>query len=67
MMNDTVVFLGPSLPRIEALALLAATYLPPVRKGDVYALLASGVRRIVVIDGIFHSGPSVWPRELLAA
>ena len=67
MMNDTVVFLGPSLPRAEALALLAATYLPPVRKGDVYALLASGVRRVVIVDGIFHSGPSVWQRELLAA
>jgi hypothetical protein len=65
--RDTAVFLGPSLPRSEAQAILAATYLPPVRKGDIYALLTSGVRRIVVIDGIFHSGPSVWQRELLAA
>lgn len=62
-----MVFLGPSLPRGEAQTILDATYRPPVRKGDIYALLTSGVRRVVVIDGIFHSGPSVWHRELLAA
>ncbi|HEY0991597.1 MAG TPA: TfuA-like protein [Kofleriaceae bacterium] len=62
-----VVFLGPSLPREEARALLPADYRPPVAKGDIYALLTTGVNRIVVIDGVFHGGPSVWQRELLAA
>jgi hypothetical protein len=62
------VFIGPSLPLAEARAILpAANYYPPVRMGDVYRLLGSGVRRILVIDGIFHSATPVWQRELLAA
>jgi hypothetical protein len=35
--------------------------------GDVYRLLGSGVRLIVLIDGSFHSTASVWQRELLEA
>lgn len=65
--HATVVFLGPSLAREEAQAILPADYRPPVAKGDVFALLALGVQRIVVIDGVFHSRPSIWQRELLAA
>jgi hypothetical protein len=63
----TVVFLGPSLPIPEATSILAAEYRPPARKGDVYGLLASGVGRVVLVDGVFHHSPSVWQRELLAA
>src|SRR5262245_54789158 len=65
--RSTVVFLGPSLPRQAAESILAADYRPPVRKGDIYALLTSGVSRIIIIDGIFHNAPSVWQREILAA
>ena len=36
----TYVFLGPSLPVREARAILDAVYLPPVRAGDVAALMA---------------------------
>ena len=35
--------------------------------GDVYRLVSSGVRLIILIDGIFHSQPAIWQRELLAA
>ncbi|MBI1923674.1 hypothetical protein HYR99_05435 [Candidatus Poribacteria bacterium] len=35
--------------------------------GDIYCLLGTGVRIIVLIDGIFHSKASVWQRELLEA
>jgi hypothetical protein len=38
-----------------------------VRKGDVYACLATGVTTIAIIDGVFHSQPSVWHREILEA
>lgn len=65
--SGTIVFLGPSLPRHAAAQILTADYRPPARKGDIYAVLTSGVRRIILVDGIFHSGPSVWQRELLAA
>lgn len=35
--------------------------------GDVYRLIASGVETLVIIDGIFHTAPSVWQREILEA
>lgn len=61
------VFLGPSLAQDEARALLPANYYPPVRMGDVYRLLASGVETIAIIDGVFHQTTPVWQREILCA
>jgi hypothetical protein len=61
------VFLGPSLPGYEAKEILAADYYPPARRGDVYRIVASGIKTIVLIDGVFHSAPSIWPREILDA
>lgn len=61
------VFLGPSLAPDEARSCLPANYYPPVRLGDVYRLLACGVHRIAIIDGVFHQSTPVWQRELLAA
>lgn len=61
------VFLGPSLARHKAEQVLSANYYPPVRMGDVYRLMATGVRAIVVIDGVFHATTPVWPRELVTA
>lgn len=61
------VFLGPSLERSQAAQILTANYYPPVRMGDIYRLIGSGVRIIVLIDGIFHSEASVWQREILEA
>lgn len=63
----TAVFLGPSLPQETAREILPANYYPPVRMGDVYRLLGTGVRTIVVIDGLFHAVTPVWQRELLEA
>jgi hypothetical protein len=61
------VFLGPTLGVDRGRALLDADYYPPARKGDVYRIMTSGVKTIVLIDGVFHSTPSVWQRELLDA
>lgn len=61
------VFLGPTLGKDQACSLLDADYYPPARKGDVYRIIASGVKTIILIDGVFHSTPSVWQRELLQA
>lgn len=61
------VFLGPSLARHKAERLLSANYYPPVRMGDVYRLLATGVQTIVIIDGVFHNTTPVWQRELVTA
>jgi hypothetical protein len=65
--TDTIVFLGPSLPRADAAKILDATYLPPAQFGDVYRWIGSGVGTIVLIDGVFHGRAPVWQRELLAA
>ena len=61
------VFLGPSLDLATARSILPANYYPPVRMGDIYRLLATGVRLIVIIDGVFHAAVPVWQREILAA
>lgn len=65
--GSVAVFLGPSLARGWARAILEADYYPPARKGDVYRVMTSGVDTIVLIDGVFHNTPSVWQRELLDA
>jgi Uncharacterized conserved protein len=59
------VFLGPSLAQKEARCILDADYYPPARKGDLYWIKASGVKTIILIDGVFHSTPSVWQREII--
>lgn len=63
----TAVFLGPSLDLATARARLPANYYPPVRMGDIYRLLATGVRTIAIIDGVFHQTTPVWQREILSA
>lgn len=62
------VFVGPTIGVEAARAILPhANYYPPAKMGDVYLLLGTGVRRILVVDGVFHSATPVWQRELLAA
>ncbi|MBL8699194.1 MAG: hypothetical protein JNK67_12520 [Alphaproteobacteria bacterium] len=65
---NAVVFLGPSLARAEAEARLAATWLPPARRGDIYrAVRALRPAAILLIDGRFHDTAAVWHREILWA
>ena len=61
------VFLGPSLERGAAYAILPANYYPPARMGDVYRLVTCGARLIVIIDGVFHATTPVWQREIVDA
>ena len=61
------VFLGPSLSLEQARRVLQANYYPPIRMGDVYRLLATGVGIIAIIDGVFHQSSPVWQREILSA
>ena len=62
-----VVFLGPSYPATAAAEIVESDFRPPVRRGDIFRLLATDVAVIVLIDGVFHSDPSVGHREILAA
>lgn len=66
----TFVYLGPSLPRAEAQALLPAVYLDPIAMGDLYTLVRTRARagdRVAIIDGLFEQVPAVWHKEILYA
>ena len=63
-----IVFLGPTLSRTDAINLLAATYLPPARQGDIYrAVRAHRPAAVGLIDGRFLDTGAVWHREILWA
>lgn len=62
-----VVFLGPSLARAEAAALVDADWRPPAAQGDLYRAARDGARVIGLIDGVFGAGPAVWHKEILWA
>ncbi|HET7825732.1 MAG TPA: TfuA-like protein, partial [Anaeromyxobacter sp.] len=65
--SDVVAFLGPSLPAREARRVAPCRVLPPARAGDVLAVLPARPLAIALVDGLFDTTPSVWPREILAA
>ena len=65
--GSVYVFLGPSLRVDEAREVLAAEYLPPVKMGDVQALLARKPRVVCIVDGYFERVPAVWHKEILYA
>jgi len=60
-----VVFLGPSLPVAEARAILRADYRPPVKRGDIDALLSDPPPAIGIIDGEFFQSLAISPKEVL--
>ncbi len=65
--SRAVVFLGPSLGRRAARAILEADYRPPVRHGDVWRALQDRPAMIGIVDGAFEQAPSVWHKEILEA
>lgn len=62
-----VVFLGPSLARGDAAALLEADYRGPAAAGDILRAVRTRPSAIVLIDGVFARVPAVWHKELLHA
>ena len=66
-MQSAVVFLGPSLDRRAAQAILPADYRPPAARGDITRAVSDGARVIGLIDGVFFQESSVGHREILAA
>jgi hypothetical protein len=72
-MPRIVVFLGPSLPRVEAERILKAggvqdaESLPPARRGDIYRAARDGAQVICLIDGVFFQDCSVAHKEVLFA
>lgn len=67
-MQRIIVFLGPSLERDAAEAILpAADYRPPAKRGDILRAVEDGAAIIGLIDGVFHQESAVAHREILAA
>jgi hypothetical protein len=64
---SVVVFLGPSLSPADARSEIDATFLPPVRAGDIVRALALQPEAIAIVDGYFDRVPSVWHKEILYA
>ena len=62
-----VVFLGPSLPREQAEAVLQADYRPPAKRGDIYQAAREGAGVICLIDGVFFQECSVAHKEVIYA
>jgi hypothetical protein len=67
-MNRTLVFVGPSLPMSRARQVLPdASYLPPIRRGDLTAALKERPAIVGIIDGQFLQSLAVSPLEIFAA
>lgn len=65
MSPEAVIYLGPSLPRAEAAALLDAEYRAPVRRGDLAKLPSPLPRFVGIVDGEFYQSLAVSPKEIL--
>src|ERR1700740_2067341 len=66
-MDKVLVYLGPTLPKEEALQIVPeAVVLPPAKQGDIVSDFHTyGPTIILLIDGVFHSNLSVWHKELV--
>jgi hypothetical protein len=66
---NAVVFLGPSLDRASARALLPeAVFLPPAGQADLLSAVGVYKPRVIgLIDGVFSQAQSVWHKEILFA
>jgi hypothetical protein len=62
-----IVFTGLSLSHKEASGFLDVEYRPPVKRGDIDALLTDPPSIIGIIDGQFLQNLSVSPKEILRA
>ncbi|MDO8841699.1 TfuA-related McrA-glycine thioamidation protein [Methanocalculus sp.] len=66
-MHGAVVYLGPSLPHEEARTICPnATFLPPIRRGDLLKVQSYGVEIVCIIDGYFFQDAAVGHREILS-
>jgi hypothetical protein len=64
-----LVYLGPSLPLIQAKSMLPfAVYKPPCKQGDIVSdLVNENPSRIILIDGCFSQNLSPWHKEIVYA
>lgn len=61
------VFAGPTISGTEIASLAPVERLPPAALGDVLRAVEDGYAALLLVDGYFHSVPSVQHKELLYA
>jgi hypothetical protein len=64
-MSNIAIYLGPTLAVSTARSWLDATYLPPIKRGDL-GDLGTGTEIVGIIDGVFHQNLAVSPKEIIA-
>jgi hypothetical protein len=62
---DIVVFTGPSLDHYSAATILAATYMPPIKRGDLKPLCVVKPKAVAIVDGEFYQTLAISPKEVL--
>jgi len=64
--SQVFIFTGPTISPEMAQQYLPATYLPPVKLGDVYRIFELFQPRVIgIIDGYFNQVPAVWHKEIM--
>ena len=67
-MNELYVYVGPTLQVEKAKGILPnATYLPPIKSGDLFSLSFAKGDVIVIVDGVFELSPTIWHKEIIWA
>jgi hypothetical protein len=62
-----ILFVGPSLARVDIPARADCLVMPPVAQGDIYRVARSRPWGIGIVDGFFEHVPAVWHKEILWA
>lgn len=67
--HEIVIYVGPSLAVEDARNVLDADYRPPIRRGDIVALMKqpSLPKIIGIVDGEFFQSFAISPKEILPA
>ncbi len=65
--SKNAIFLGPTLPPRARPDIPGCEYLGPAAMGDITRAAHTGYAAIILVDGLFESGPSVWHKEILWA
>jgi TfuA protein len=63
--SGAAIFVGPSLPDLVRCS--SAAVLPPIRRGDLPAIVAAGARTVAIVDGEFGQSRAVSVFEIRAA
>lgn len=67
-MDKTIVFAGPSISKENILKILPQAFVhAPVSCGDIYRAIRLQPARMIIIDGYYETGLSVWHKEILRA